>query len=607
MENKSTSEKVKTLADIKWLPYALSAMSAYGFSMYFNFDMANQFIFIFALMMFPIFKKRYSQEFRLCAESTICSIIISFFTVIISKADIDPRPFASVEIQSYLILAYIVFFFFYEAVFYLLYEKIKNIKLYDESKKITQKGKLKVFFGSMLIMLLMWLPIFIFNYPGTITPDSLSQIMQASGREQLSNHHPIMHTLIIKLFWDIGQWLFDGNDVKTVALYSVFQQFALSACFSYLIETLYVSKVKKPVLISAFCFYAIPVYHGMYSATMWKDILFGGIAAVMTALIWRLLNKGDKFRLSVSEGIMLLVFSLSMCLMRSNGLYAFVLLLPAAAVVFFKRNKLTIVLITVALAGAFAIKGPVYNSFGVTPVDTVESLSIPVQLIANVAKNPANLNDEQRELLDKVVDVDSIGDTYYPMISDNIKNLVREKDNQEYITEHKSEYLKLFFELGISHPDLYLQAYVNQTYGYWFPDVQYWVVTLERNVTGLDIPDKLEDNAYNNFMSNYIYSYKETPFYGLLFSIGFTVWVFIFMAGAASVRHKKSVLLVYLPVFGVYLTLLIATPVYSEFRYIYSLFTSLPMFCIVPFLDIRKNAETKTDKNEKVAEITEKA
>jgi hypothetical protein len=607
MENKSTSEKVKTLADIKWLPYALSAMSAYGFSMYFNFDMANQFLFIFALMMFPIFKKRYSQKFRLCAESTICSLIISFFTVIISKADIDPRPFASVEIQSYLILAYIVFFFFYEAVFYLLYEKIKNIKFYDESKKITQKGKLKVFFGSMLIMLLMWLPIFIFNYPGTITPDSLSQIMQASGREQLSNHHPIMHTLIIKLFWDIGQWLFDGNDVKTVALYSVFQQFALSACFSYLIETLYVSKVKKPLLISAFCFYAIPVYHGMYSATMWKDVLFSGIAAVMTALIWRLLNKGDKFRLSVSEGIMLFVFSLSMCLMRSNGLYAFVLLLPAAAVVFFKRNKLTVVIMTVALAGAFAIKGPVYNSFGVTPVDTVESLSIPVQLIANVAKNPANLNDEQRELLDKVVDVDSIGDTYYPMISDNIKNLVREKDNQEYITEHKSEYLKLFFELGISHPDLYLQAYVNQTYGYWFPDVQYWVVTLERNVTGLDIPDKLEDNAYNNFMNNYIYSYKETPFYGLLFSIGFTVWVFIFMAGAASLRHKKSVLLVYLPVFGVYITLLIATPVYSEFRYIYSLFTSLPMFCIVPFLDIRKNTETKTDKNEKVAEITEKA
>jgi hypothetical protein len=78
------------------------------------------------------------------------------------------------------------------------------------------------------------------------------------------------------------------------------------------------------------------------------------------------------------------------------------------------------------------------------------------------------------------------------------------------------------------------------------------------------------------------------------------------MAGAASVRHKKSVLLVYLPVFGVYLTLLIATPVYSEFRYIYSLFTSLPMFCIVPFLDIRKNTETKSDKTEKVAESSEK-
>ncbi|MCR5111668.1 MAG: DUF6020 family protein [Ruminococcus sp.] len=607
MENKNDPHKVKNLSDIKWLPYVFSVMSAYGFSMYLNFDTANQFILIFVALLIPLFRKRYSQQFRFCASSGICALLISFLTVFSAKATMIPEnAFTQIDNSSNLVLFFIIFYFFYEALFYVIYQKMLKIKLYDENKVITKKGRLKVFFGAMLIMLIIWLPFFIYYYPGLISGDSNWQLKQAAGISPLSNHHPVMHTLLIKIFWDLGQWLFDGNDTASVALYSFFQQLALSACFAYLIETLYVSKVKKKVLIAVLAFYTIPAYHAIYSITMWKDILFGGIAAVMTALIWRLLNKGDKFKLSVSEGIMLFVFSLSMCLMRSNGLYAFMLLLPAAAVVFFKRNKLTVVLMTAALSASLIITGPVYGSLGITPVDTVESLSIPLQLISNVAKEPDNLNDEQRELLDKVVDVDRIGDEYYPTVSDNIKNLVREKENQEYITEHKFEYLKLFFELGIEHPKLYIEAYANQTFGYWFPDVQYWVFLIRRDSEPFDIPD-VPQTSLSEALETIINSYKGIMFYGLLWSIGFAVWVFIFMAGAASVRHKKSVLLVYLPVFGVYITLLIATPVYSEFRYIYSLFTSLPMFCIVPFLDIMKNTETKTDKNEKIAEITEKA
>ena len=58
------------------------------------------------------------------------------------------------------------------------------------------------------------------------------------------------------------------------------------------------------------------------------------------------------------------------------------------------------------------------------------------------------------------------------------------------------------------------------------------------------------------------------------------------MAGAAIKKHGAAAALIYIPVVGVWLTLLIATPVYSEFRYIYCLFTALPLFCAVPFINI---------------------
>ena len=141
----------------------------------------------------------------------------------------------------------------------------------------------------------------------------------------------------------------------------------------------------------------------------------------------------------------------------------------------------------------------------------------------------------------------------------------------------------------ICDPYLYLEAYVNQTVGYWYPDVQYWVVATGRDISDFNIPTEEKKNFFIDVINDYVFSYKSMVFLGLFWSIGFAVWVFIIMAGAVSIRHSKSRLLVFLPVLGVYITLLIATPVYSEFRYIYSLFTSMPIFCIIPFVNSKND------------------
>ncbi|MBO4493222.1 MAG: hypothetical protein J5724_02430 [Ruminococcus sp.] len=452
------------------------------------------------------------------------------------------------------------------------------------------KRKVAVFFSSMAVMLIMWLPVALYLYPAVITYDSIWQLQQATGQTELTNHHPVLHTMIIKLTFNLGQWMFDGDDTKSVLVYTITQQLFLSSCFAYLVETLYRSKAKKSIVIFSLLFYVIPVYHAAYSVTMWKDVWFGGIIAVMSSLLWRLLVKEKKFRLSVSEIALLFVFSLGMCLMRSNGLYAFVLLLIAGTVVFLRRSKSTVAVMTVALAVALIIKGPVYNVMGVKSVDIVESLSIPLQQVTYVAKNSENLTDEQRELLENVIDIDMIEDLYLNFISDNMKNLVRRHGNQEYISEHKLEYLKLWVELGLKYPDKYLNAYINQTCGYWFPDVQYWVTATDCMNDGFDIKPDSKAGPFSDLFMYYLEAYIETPFLGLIYSVGTGVWVLIFMMGVVVRMNKRSMLIVYLPVLAVWLTLLIATPVFCEFRYIYSLFTSMPLLCTIPFLKTETEA-----------------
>lgn len=95
-----------------------------------------------------------------------------------------------------------------------------------------------VFFGTMMVLSVIDL-IFLFlaDYPGNLTWDSLSQISQIlSG--VYSNHHPFYHTMVIKLFLTIGMQLFGGIN-EAVALYHVFQILFITACFSYVVLTMY--------------------------------------------------------------------------------------------------------------------------------------------------------------------------------------------------------------------------------------------------------------------------------------------------------------------------------------------------------------------------------
>lgn len=87
----------------------------------------------------------------------------------------------------------------------------------------------------------------------------------------------------------------------------------------------------------------------------------------------------------------------------------------------------------------------------------------------------------------------------------------------------KKSISSFFLELGIANPNLYLETYVNQTYGYWYPDSPYWVFAVNRNDDQFDFSETVASNTYNNFMDSYSNAYKHTPFLGLFWSIGMNV------------------------------------------------------------------------------------
>ena len=389
-----------------------------------------------------------------------------------------------------------------------------------------------------------------------------------------------------RLFYKIGYYLFHTVNAG-VAVCVVVQMGVMAAAFAYLITTFYREHMKRGFLYGCVIYFALIPFHALYAITLWKDVAMGAVVLCFSVSVWRM--TGER-KVGIGTSLIFFIMGLLLCILRSNGFYAYLLCVPFF-LLFLKRNRRSILLFSVmTIALTLFYKGPVLKYYGVTPPDTIESLSIPAQHIARVIADDGTLSEKQEKLLSKAVDVSQIKKEYDPALSDPIKTLVRQTGNQEYIAEHKIDYFKLWIELGIEHPSTYLKAQIDQTKGYWYPDIQYWVTTtmMKENSWGMYRDSKMP-GCVLNIMRFVETLYKQIPILGLLWSIGFYTWTMILLAGVTICR-KKSIA-PFFPVAAILLSLFIATPVQAEFRYSYAMMTTIPLFIMIACSEEKRQDE----------------
>ncbi len=427
-----------------------------------------------------------------------------------------------------------------------------------------------VSFGLLVVTRLIVL--FSCQYPGELTPDSISQMNQLlSGN--YSNHHPFYHTMVIKLFVMLGMHFF--NDINAaVATYSVFQIIFTALSFAYAIKTMAMMKLSRTIVIVSTLFFVLMPYHIMYAMTMWKDIMFGCFVLLLITAFFRCLsNVGNR----ILNYIILMVSGIGTCLFRSNGFFAFVLLTLAFVAIWKKDNRRILVMFVAAIVVSFLMKHAVLAGLDVAQPDVIESLSVPVQQIARVVEEGCELEHWQRELLSNVIDIDKISENYTPGISDPIKKMVRQKGNQHLLIEQRGEYVKLYLSLGRAYPMVFLRAWIDQTRGYWNAGYEYWRWYTKVFENDLGIERTTNSTAIDLMLSEYLWLFTNIQGLRLFLSIGLFVWIDMLMLMKALLGKDKAGVFVSLPVLVIVASLLIATPVFSEFRYIYAAFCTLPM------------------------------
>ena len=105
--------------------------------------------------------------------------------------------------------------------------------------------------------------------------------------------------------------------------YTIFQMLFVSFTFSNVLYILYKNNIKKIYLIILFIFYYLVPYNALYSITAYKDVLFSCVTLLFILFLYD--NKNNE--LTTFKKIELIVLSMLVCLLRTNGILAIILLL----------------------------------------------------------------------------------------------------------------------------------------------------------------------------------------------------------------------------------------------------------------------------------------
>lgn len=123
-------------------------------------------------------------------------------------------------------------------------------------------------------------------YPGYCSVDSRDVFEQAAGRyqysnhwryERLSNHHPILYTMMFRLVYMITS---SASEHVTVFVFLVIQTCICSACLAGVLSWMNAKgKAHRATVLALLAFAFVPVY-AAHEITFWKDAVHSSVLLV---------------------------------------------------------------------------------------------------------------------------------------------------------------------------------------------------------------------------------------------------------------------------------------------------------------------------------------
>lgn len=364
----------------------------------------------------------------------------------------------------------------------------KRVDQFNECNSVEAFQSWKTLFIYWLIILTCWLPYLIICFPASSMGwDYHWQLLQGMGVVPLSNHHPVLGSLIYGLLYKIG-YVF-GGAYGGLFFTGLFQVTLMSFAMAYGIFTLRRIGANRKVVWCLIAFICInPVFSG-HAVWLIKDSIYASLVVILLALCLNF--RIDKNRLFYY--ILIGVVGFLATMYRSEGI-VIVLLLYLPLVVNVLRNKKKegfwklIISFASVLVLFISFKIGVRVS-GIPATSTArESMTLfSAQIINCIKKYPTDISEQEMEILHRSYDdLDEAVMKYDETVRDPIKT-------KDMGFEDTVEYLKTWFQIGTRHIGDYFDSFLRGTDGYWWmlkpPNRMFKDSNLIRSSTPLFAPE----------------------------------------------------------------------------------------------------------------------
>ncbi len=433
------------------------------------------------------------------------------------------------------------------------------------------------FLKTALILCVAYVPFLILSYPGNLCWDVIGQIEQVIFDTGYSAHHPIVHTLIVGGFVQLGEVLFQSYEIG-LFMYMLFQLLLFVSALAWTVEVLAKRKMKFGVLMVLVALYAItPVYSNMASTAV-KDVPFVSFVIGYIICFSMLIENPQRIRSPKFTGCFILL-QLGMILFRNNGVYVAGLSGIAAVIFLWKkynvkeRFKSILVFFAASIVISKMLLVIVGQILQVTPGSSGEMLSIPFQQTARYLQfYQKELTEDERESIEAVLgNVSEVAAKYDPDISDPVKALY----NQDASGLELFSYFKTWFVCSFKHPAVYFEAFFHHIYGWFSP----FIANSVRYEVDYDVIS--QQGLFPQASKLVLFYYRfagRFSLLGVLENVGMYVWGLFFMTAFFWKRRNVRNMVTLSPLW-VSLLICIASPCFFLHpRY------AFPIMFTIPFL-----------------------
>lgn len=465
--------------------------------------------------------------------------------------------------------------------------------------RIEPKGKIEKFLFEkvsylkfFLLAIAICIPYIIFYFPGNIQTDAIEQLYSYLGEFPITGKHSVIVTQLMGRCLYYGRTYF-SSDIIGLALYNIPQILIQCACIAYALWI--ICKAKMPIILqwSSVIFWLVLPFFPSWGYTMVKDSYYYIFTLVFVCLLFEMIYF-TKENFHWWKWTLFILSACGMAFFRNNGKYI-VYITVIAGIVLCRRYWKVYLISFIAVVLCMLFINDFYmpnNSFEKGPIK--EALSIPLQqTVRYISEHPDEITEEEAAAIQEIfmVSIFELPDYYNPELSDFVKERMIDYPSSEEV----KNYFSAWFSMLIKHPDTYIQAFINHTYGYFYPDREgFWGYRICLSFGGsfeewpfgvLELKYPITNSYFRHAIREYANLTQTMPIISLFVSCG--CYVLVLMGETLyllSQKRKKEILLLIPSILLVGVCLL--SPVDAFFRYILPLAVVTPIHLYIFFRQI---------------------